>query len=219
MIIPTNPDQPWDPGPLLDRISHDCEHLKGFPHCMGSAALGAENCTCTDGLTSTQHLAAEQSALMAYQRRKGRMCEDCFFRSTDCETEHERRLLAGKPGPARCHVFMPLFGIGGVAQRDSFAPRDERLYPICKGWERARKRAEVEQGKGERSEAVSHIKITFKFKSGEVRNFPHEGRSGGSYTKTLTYEGAFAVVTNEWGVRTAFPAADIAEVEERPVRW
>jgi hypothetical protein len=61
--------------------------------------------------------------------------------------------------------------------------------------------------------------IEIKMKDGTVRNFPHEGRAGGSYTKKATYEGAFVVITDEWGTRTAIPAADVAEVVERPVRW
>lgn len=60
--------------------------------------------------------------------------------------------------------------------------------------------------------------ITIKLKNGEVRRYPHEGRAGGGYTKTLTFEGAFACVTNEWGVRFCIPAEDILEIEERPNR-
>lgn len=60
--------------------------------------------------------------------------------------------------------------------------------------------------------------IVFKMKDGTTRAFPHEGRSGGSYTKTLTFEGAFAIVTDEYYKRTAIPAEDIAEVVETPER-
>lgn len=60
--------------------------------------------------------------------------------------------------------------------------------------------------------------ITIKMKDGSVRNFPHEGRAGGSYTKKVKYEGAFVIVEDEWGKRTAMPAADIAEVVETPNR-
>ena len=60
--------------------------------------------------------------------------------------------------------------------------------------------------------------ITIKFKDGTERNFKHEGRPGGSYTKRLTYEGAFAVVTDEYGKRFSFPADSIMEIIERPVR-
>jgi len=60
--------------------------------------------------------------------------------------------------------------------------------------------------------------ITIKLKNGTVRQFPHEGRAGGSWTKTVKFEGAFVIVTDEWGTRTAFPAADIAEVIDTPDR-
>lgn len=54
--------------------------------------------------------------------------------------------------------------------------------------------------------------ITVHFKDGTSRAFAHEGRAGGSYTKRLRYEGAFAVISDEWGRETAFPAADIREI-------
>jgi hypothetical protein len=57
-----------------------------------------------------------------------------------------------------------------------------------------------------------------KMKDGTVREFPHVGRAGGSYTKTLKFEGAFAVIEDEYYRRTAIPAADIAEVIEKPER-
>ena len=60
--------------------------------------------------------------------------------------------------------------------------------------------------------------ITIEFKTGEIKHFPHTGRAGGSYTKHLYYEGAFVIVEDEWGTRTAFPAADIAQVREDPNR-
>lgn len=63
---------------------------------------------------------------------------------------------------------------------------------------------------------MANIKIIFK--DGGVREFKHEGRAGGSYTKTLKLEGGFAVVTDEWGKRTAFPSESIQEVVEEPER-
>ena len=60
--------------------------------------------------------------------------------------------------------------------------------------------------------------ITLKMKDGTIREFRHEGRAGGSYTKRVKYEGAFAVIEDEWGTRTAIPASDIAEIIERPTR-
>lgn len=63
--------------------------------------------------------------------------------------------------------------------------------------------------------------ITIKMKDGTVRKFNHQGRAGGSWTKTVRYEKAFAVVTDEWGTETAIPVADIAEVvsESHQGRW
>lgn len=61
--------------------------------------------------------------------------------------------------------------------------------------------------------------IVIKMKDGTVKNFPHVGRAGGSYTKTIKYEGAFAIVQDEYYQRTAIPASDIAEVIETPNRW
>ena len=60
--------------------------------------------------------------------------------------------------------------------------------------------------------------ITVKMKDGTVREFPHEGRAGGSWTKTLKYEGAFVVIEDEHQKRIAIPASDVAEVIERPNR-
>ena len=60
--------------------------------------------------------------------------------------------------------------------------------------------------------------ITITMKDSTVRRFLHEGRAGGSYTKTIRYEGAFVIVTDEWGTETAIPAADVAEVRVDPHR-
>jgi len=66
---------------------------------------------------------------------------------------------------------------------------------------------------------MSDIKI--KMKDGTVREFLHEGRAGGSYTKRLRVEGAFAIVEDEWGKKTIIPAVDIEEIQETPEggRW
>ena len=63
--------------------------------------------------------------------------------------------------------------------------------------------------------------ITIKMKDGTVRKFLHEGRAGGSWTKSVRYEAAFAVVTDEYGKETAIPVADIEEVvsESHRGRW
>lgn len=60
--------------------------------------------------------------------------------------------------------------------------------------------------------------ITVKMKDGTVREFPHVGRAGGSYTKRVTYEGAFVVIEDEYQKRIAIPATDVAEVVEEPNR-
>ena len=60
--------------------------------------------------------------------------------------------------------------------------------------------------------------ITIKFKDGRVRDFPHVGRAGGSWTKTVKYEGGFAIVTDEYEKQYAFPAEDIEEVVSTPIR-
>lgn len=61
---------------------------------------------------------------------------------------------------------------------------------------------------------MSDIKI--EFKDGTVKEFKHKGRSGGSYTKRISYEGAFAIVEDEWGAKEAFPAETIKQITEKP---
>jgi len=53
-------------------------------------------------------------------------------------------------------------------------------------------------------------------KDGTIRRFPHKGRPGGSYTKTIKYEGAMAIITDEYYNRTAIPVSDIKEIVETP---
>ncbi len=63
--------------------------------------------------------------------------------------------------------------------------------------------------------------ITIKFRDGTERTFKHEGRAGGSYTKSTHYKGSFIVIEDEWGKETAFPAELVAEVITEPShgRW
>lgn len=61
--------------------------------------------------------------------------------------------------------------------------------------------------------------ITIKMKDGTVKDFPHQGRAGGSYTKRIRYEGGFAIITDEWHDETAIPSADIAEVNVSQGRY
>ena len=63
---------------------------------------------------------------------------------------------------------------------------------------------------------MSNIEVTMK--NGAKQVYLHQGRAGGSYTKRLTFEGAFAVITDEYGVRTCIPANDIAEIKDTPLR-
>lgn len=55
-------------------------------------------------------------------------------------------------------------------------------------------------------------------KDGSVRKFKHTPRPGGSYTKSIKYEGAMAVITDEYYQTTGIPVADIAEVLTWPDR-
>lgn len=61
--------------------------------------------------------------------------------------------------------------------------------------------------------------ITVIMKDGTKKEFPHEGRPGGSYTKRLRYEPGFVVVTDEYYKQTAIPTDLIQEVKEWPERW
>lgn len=63
---------------------------------------------------------------------------------------------------------------------------------------------------------MAHIEI--EMKDGTVRRFPHEGRPGGSYTKTVRYEGAFVIVRDEYDQETAIPVAEVKEVRTWPTR-
>jgi hypothetical protein len=54
--------------------------------------------------------------------------------------------------------------------------------------------------------------ITVTRKDGTTRTFVEQGRAGGSYYLSLKFENGFAVITDEWGKRTAIPADDILEI-------
>ena len=60
--------------------------------------------------------------------------------------------------------------------------------------------------------------IIIYLKDGTKKEFNHEGRPGGSYTKTVYYRDGFAVVRDEWGGEIAYPAQDIDHVETTPNR-
>lgn len=61
--------------------------------------------------------------------------------------------------------------------------------------------------------------ITIYMKDGTVHDYPHRGRAGGSYTKSIKYEGGMAIVEDEWGVKIAYPISEVASVKETPTRW
>ncbi len=56
--------------------------------------------------------------------------------------------------------------------------------------------------------------VTVTLKTGEIILFEDRGRPGGSYSNSVKYEGAFAVVEDVWGKTTAFPAQDIQKIEK-----
>lgn len=63
---------------------------------------------------------------------------------------------------------------------------------------------------------MANIKIIFK--DGTEREFLHEGRAGGSYTKEVKYIADFAVITDEWHRQFIFPSGDIKEIKVEPHR-
>ncbi|MCK9599809.1 MAG: hypothetical protein M0R06_12270 [Sphaerochaeta sp.] len=58
--------------------------------------------------------------------------------------------------------------------------------------------------------------IIVYMKDGTKKEFYHEGRPGGSYTKELEYRGAFAVIIDEYYRETIIPAVDIREIKVTP---
>lgn len=61
--------------------------------------------------------------------------------------------------------------------------------------------------------------ITIKFRDGRPpREFKHEGRAGGSYSKTIRYENGFVIVKDEYGRETIFPSDIIDEINVTPER-
>lgn len=62
------------------------------------------------------------------------------------------------------------------------------------------------------------MNITVKMKNGIIRQFKHEGRPGGSYTKSIRYEPGFVVIKDEWDNETIIPSEQIAEIKTEPSR-
>lgn len=58
--------------------------------------------------------------------------------------------------------------------------------------------------------------ITITLKNGDVHRSTFQGRAGGSYRNRLELTNGWVIVIDEWGERIAFPAADVAKIEERP---
>jgi hypothetical protein len=56
-------------------------------------------------------------------------------------------------------------------------------------------------------------------KDGSKKDFKHVGRSGGSYTKSIRYEGTFAIIKDEYDNETAIPSSDITEIKVEQSRW
>jgi len=63
---------------------------------------------------------------------------------------------------------------------------------------------------------ATSIKVWMK--NGEIKDFPHEGRAGGSYSKSIRYENGFVVIIDEWYNETALPSEDILEIKTRNSR-
>jgi hypothetical protein len=63
---------------------------------------------------------------------------------------------------------------------------------------------------------MANIIVTMK--DGTVRQFEHEGRAGGSYTKRLRHESGFVVIIDEWDNEIYIPAVDIEKIETTPHR-
>lgn len=55
--------------------------------------------------------------------------------------------------------------------------------------------------------------IVIEMKDGTIKRFMHEGRPGGSYTKTIRYEPGVAIITDEWYEETVIPMADVKEIK------
>ena len=60
--------------------------------------------------------------------------------------------------------------------------------------------------------------IVVTLKDGTIHQFRHEGRPGGSYTKTLELRNGFAIVRDEWGGETIFPSDNIKVITTSPER-
>ena len=65
-------------------------------------------------------------------------------------------------------------------------------------------------------EYMSTVRVHMK--AGHSFEFKESGRPGGSYSNRVRYEPGFVIIEDEWGAKTAFPAEDIARIEEEAYR-
>jgi hypothetical protein len=65
---------------------------------------------------------------------------------------------------------------------------------------------------------INMSNITITFNDGTKKEFPHEGRSGGSYSKRLILENGWVIVEDEYGNKTIYPESIVKEINERSHR-
>lgn len=58
--------------------------------------------------------------------------------------------------------------------------------------------------------------ITIKFRNGDTKHFKHAGRPGGSYTKSVKYEGGVVTITDEYYREISYPLDLVQEVISEP---
>lgn len=56
--------------------------------------------------------------------------------------------------------------------------------------------------------------VTVIRKDGTQERYEERGRAGGSWTMTLTFQGEFAIITDEWGNVTAIPTNEIRTISQ-----
>ena len=61
------------------------------------------------------------------------------------------------------------------------------------------------------------VNIYVRLKTGKTVEFLHKGRQGGEYNNSVSYEGGFVIIEDEWGKETAYPAVDLECVEVIPL--
>lgn len=63
------------------------------------------------------------------------------------------------------------------------------------------------------------MNIEILMKDGIKRDFHSESRPGGSYTKTISYEIGFVIITDEYGKTISIPSDQIQEIKTWPDRY